>query len=235
MKQAAGLASMARMLKHYCTIRTAIERALTISWGRPRARFEQPWRRLASTPSPHKVDLGNASPLVPAWPARRWFNNDETKGAIMRLISAAALALLLQLMHLNAMAQSASTSSAPKSNLTRLLEAELSRLPARSGIYVKHLGTGEQASVRGNEEFESASTIKVAVMVLAFRLVDQKKLDLDERYVIKPADYRGGSGIFRYKDPGLNPTIRDVIMEMIITSDNTATDIMRWVAPCGRR
>jgi len=144
----------------------------------------------------------------------------------MRLISAVALALLLQLANLDATAQSASGSSEPTSNLTRLLEAELARLPAKSGIYVKHLGTGEQAGVRPNEEFESASTIKVAVMVLAFRLVDQKKLNLDERYVIKPADYRGGSGIFRYKDPGLNPTIRDVIMEMIITSDNTATDIM---------
>ncbi len=36
---------------------------------------------------------------------------------------------------------------------------------------------------------------------------------------------RGGSGIFRYHDPGLQPTLRDVLLQMIITSDNTATDL----------
>jgi beta-lactamase class A len=144
----------------------------------------------------------------------------------MRFISALAFTLLLQVTYLNTAAQFAHGASTPASNLTRLLEAELSRLPAKSGIYVKHLGTGEEASVLGSEEFESASTIKLATMVLAYRLADQKKLDLDARYVIKPADYRGGSGVFKHQDPGLNPTLRDVITQMIITSDNTATDIM---------
>ena len=113
-----------------------------------------------------------------------------------------------------------------KSNLTRLLEAELSRFPATSGIYVKHLKTGEEASVLGDRRFESASTIKVATMVLAYRLADEGKLDLDERMELKATDMRGGSGIYRYKDLGLNPTVRDLITEMIITSDNTATDKM---------
>ena len=36
----------------------------------------------------------------------------------------------------------------------------------------------------------------------------------------------GGSGIFRYKGVGLNPSLRDLITEMIITSDNTATDMV---------
>jgi len=43
------------------------------------------------------------------------------------------LAVLLQFLHGDATAQSAN------SNLSRLLEAELSRLPTRSGIYVKQL------------------------------------------------------------------------------------------------
>jgi beta-lactamase class A len=115
---------------------------------------------------------------------------------------------------------------AQKSNLTRLLESELSRFPAKTGLYVKHLGTGDEAVVRGDDHFNSASVIKIPVMVLAYRLAEQKKLNLDDRVEIKPSDLRGGSGIFRYHDVGLNPTLRDVITEMIITSDNTATDIM---------
>lgn len=144
----------------------------------------------------------------------------------MRFIGAIAIALLFQLAHVDARAQVAADSGTTRSNLTRLFEAELSRLPTKSGIYVKHLGTGEVASVRGTDEFESASTIKVAVMVLAYRLADQRRLNLNERYVIQPADYRGGSGIFKHHDPGMSPTLRDVITQMIITSDNTATDIM---------
>lgn len=121
---------------------------------------------------------------------------------------------------------SAQAQPAEKSNLTRLLEAELSRFPAKSGIYVKHLNSGEEASVLGDQHFESASTIKVATMVLAYRLADEGMLDLDERMQLKASDMRGGSGIYRYKDLGLNPTVRDLITEMIITSDNTATDKM---------
>lgn len=110
--------------------------------------------------------------------------------------------------------------------LTRLLEAQLSRMPAKSGIYVKHLPTGEEGMVRADEPFESASTIKTAVMILAYRLADAGQLKLDERVEIGAAQLRGGSGIYRYKDLGLRPTWRDLITEMIITSDNTATDMM---------
>lgn len=112
------------------------------------------------------------------------------------------------------------------SGLTRLLAAEMARFPSQSGIYVKQLGSGEEAAVAADRHFESASTIKLAVMVLAYRLADQKKLDLDKRIEIRMADYRGGSGIFRYNDPGLRPSLRDVVTQMIITSDNSATDLM---------
>jgi beta-lactamase class A len=117
-------------------------------------------------------------------------------------------------------------SSPQKSNLTRLIESELSRVPAKSGVYVKHLGTGEEAVVRGDDHFNSASVIKIPVLILAFRLAERSELNLNDRVEIKRSDLRGGSGIFRHHDTGLNPTLRDVITEMIITSDNTATDVM---------
>ena len=41
--------------------------------------------------------------------------------------------------------------SAPPSALTKLLDAELSRFPAKTGVYVKHLTTGEEAGVRADE------------------------------------------------------------------------------------
>jgi beta-lactamase class A len=109
--------------------------------------------------------------------------------------------------------------------LQRLLQAELTRFPGKATIWVKHLSSGVEAGVRADEGMNSASVIKIPVLVLAFQLADQGKLSLAERITITQADIRGGSGIFRYHDAGLQPTLRDVLLQMIITSDNTATDL----------
>ena len=110
--------------------------------------------------------------------------------------------------------------------LTRLLEAELSRFPAKVGIYVKHLESGEEAGVLADEEFDSHSVIKLPVLLLAFQMAEAGELDLDDRYEITRADLEPGSGIFQHHDLGATPTLRDLLTEMIITSDNTATGIM---------
>lgn len=109
--------------------------------------------------------------------------------------------------------------------LQRLLQGELSRIPAKAGIYVKHLKTGEEAAVLADEPFNSASVIKIPAMVMAYQMAEKGTLDLDARVTIGRADKRGGSGVLRYHDVGLQPTVRDVVMQMIITSDNTATDL----------
>ena len=120
----------------------------------------------------------------------------------------------------------AASAQAPPSGLTKLLASHLADFPARTGLYVKHLGTGEEASVRGDESFSSASVIKLAIMVRAFQMADAKTLDLNERVTVGRADLRDGSGVLQYHDLGLTPTYRDLITEMVITSDNTATDLM---------
>ncbi len=67
--------------------------------------------------------------------------------------------------------------------------------------------------------------IKIPVAVQALEMVDAGTLRLGDRTTLRAADVRGGSGIFRYHDPGLQPTLRDILLQMIITSDNTATDL----------
>ena len=114
----------------------------------------------------------------------------------------------------------------PPSALTRLLESELADFPATIGVYVKHLGTGEEASVRGDESFSSASVIKIPILIRAFQLADAHALDLNQRVEIRREHLRDGSGIFQFHDLGSTPTYRDLLTEMVITSDNTATDLM---------
>jgi beta-lactamase class A len=111
------------------------------------------------------------------------------------------------------------------SGLQRLLDAELERFPARVGLWVKHLTSGEEAAVHADDTFNSASVIKIPVLLLAYQLAEKGQLSLTERITIRAEDVRGGSGVFRYHDAGLQPTFRDVLLQMVITSDNTATDI----------
>jgi beta-lactamase class A len=130
--------------------------------------------------------------------------------------------------------------------LTRALDEALRSFPARTAIYVKHLKTGEEAAVRADDAFNSQSVIKIPVMVRAFQLAEQGTLKLDERVTLTRAMLRDGSGALQYADLGLQPTLSDLIQQMIITSDNTATDEMTtrvggvealntWLAASGYR
>jgi beta-lactamase class A len=124
-----------------------------------------------------------------------------------------------------ALAVSAAVLAQQPTALQTLLNRTSAEFPGKAGIWVKHLTTGETAGVRDAEMFNSASVIKIPVLVLAFQMADKGTISLDERITIRKEDIRGGSGIFRYHDAGLQPTFRDVLLQMVITSDNTATDL----------
>ncbi|MBK8247255.1 MAG: serine hydrolase [Gemmatimonadetes bacterium] len=103
---------------------------------------------------------------------------------------------------------------------------QLNALKAKSSLYAKHLPSGRTVAIRADAPMNTLSVIKIPVMILAFRDAEAGKLKLTDRHVIKPEDLRRGSGLIQNFDVGLNPTYRDLIEQMIITSDNTATDIM---------
>ena len=104
--------------------------------------------------------------------------------------------------------------------------AQIDGLDAKSALHAKHLPSGREIAIRADEPMNSVSVIKIAIMVLAYRDAETKRLNLQERHVLQPEDKRGGSGVLRSFEPGLLPTYRDLITQMIITSDNTATDII---------
>jgi len=115
--------------------------------------------------------------------------------------------------------------AAKPASLQAIIDTELPKITGRAGIWVKHLKTGEEAAFHADDQFNAASVIKIPVAVLAMQMVDEGTLRLGERITITKDDMRDGSGMFRHHDPGLQPTFRDVVMQMIATSDNIATDI----------
>jgi beta-lactamase class A len=109
----------------------------------------------------------------------------------------------------------------------------LDSLPAQTALYAKHLPTGREIAIRADVAMNTASVIKIPVMILAYRDVEAGgSLILEARHLVGPDDLRRGSGLLQTFEIGLNPTWRDLITQMIITSDNTATDIM--IAKVGR-
>ncbi len=110
--------------------------------------------------------------------------------------------------------------------LAESIDRQIAGLDARTALYARHLATGQEIAIRADEPVNPLSTIKIAVMVCAYRDADAGLFDLDERYTLGLADRRSGSGLLQTFAPGLQPTYRDLVTQMIITSDNTATDIL---------
>ena len=106
------------------------------------------------------------------------------------------------------------------------VRARLDSLPGRTSLYAKDLRTGREIAIRADDPMNTASVIKLPVMVRAYRDNQRGALDLDQRHILRPEDRRRGSGLVQTFAPGLNPTMRDLVAQMIITSDNTATDIL---------
>lgn len=71
----------------------------------------------------------------------------------------------------------------------------------------------------------SASTIKVPIIVEAMRQVRDGNLSLDTEYRVSREQRCPGSGVIAHLHEGISVTLRDLLTLMIITSDNTATNM----------
>ncbi|BAS28850.1 serine hydrolase [Limnochorda pilosa] len=81
-------------------------------------------------------------------------------------------------------------------------------------------------SFRAAETFPAASVIKLPILVEAFRQAEEGRLDLARRVPLRTEDQVGGSGVLKELEPGLEPTLRDLLTLMIVVSDNTATNMV---------
>lgn len=97
---------------------------------------------------------------------------------------------------------------------------------AQWGIYVKVLDTGEEIAINADKQMDTMSTIKIPLMIEAFRQIEAGKLSLTERVELTEAMKRPGTGILRSLDTGATITLKDTLMLMNIVSDNTATDFV---------
>lgn len=93
-------------------------------------------------------------------------------------------------------------------------------------VAVRHLTTGDAFYYHADDPMPTASLIKVAVMVEAYRQADAKRVDLEEKLTLRAEDRVPGSGILRELSPGLSLSLRDAVRLMMALSDNTATNLV---------
>ena len=110
-----------------------------------------------------------------------------------------------------------------RSQLQTLMAANADLEP---GVFIIDLDTGAYLDWEGATTFSAASTIKVPILLAFFEDVDQGKVRLDEMLTMDESVIAGGSGGMQYQTVGGQYTALETATQMIITSDNTATNMI---------
>ena len=122
------------------------------------------------------------------------------------------------------------TSPPPSRFETALEERIRSWVNAHEGevsLAIEFLNSGKKMGIHQDRVMPTASLIKMAVMVEAYRQVHTKKKKLSRTLQLKAGDPVPGSGILTpHFQPGMTLSLRDAIQLMIACSDNTATNLV---------
>ncbi len=93
-------------------------------------------------------------------------------------------------------------------------------------VYAEHMATGEVIEYGIPHPMETASVIKLPIMITAMKQVEEGTLSLDQLVTMESSDIVAGSGVLQNLSEGLRLSLRDVMMLMITVSDNTATNMV---------
>jgi beta-lactamase class A len=118
------------------------------------------------------------------------------------------------------------TSCASAADLQQQLKGMARRHHGQVAIYAKQLKTGATLAINADTPVPTASVIKLPIMVEAFARAKAGKKGLSEKVVLDEANQTIGSGVLGWLRPGVEMTLEDAIVLMIIVSDNTATNLV---------
>lgn len=140
----------------------------------------------------------------------------------------AAPALLLAAIVLLPAAPAPSADLPPKqaellAKLQQRVLAVDARLDGVLGVHVEDLSSGTTISVRPDEPFPTASSIKLAVLYELYRQAAEGRLDLHQ-LVAPPTSPVESEGILRFMEQGSRLTLRDLGLFVMALSDNEAAN-----------
>ena len=95
-----------------------------------------------------------------------------------------------------------------------------------AGLYVRDLDGGYGYGIRPDEQFFTASIIKVPVMVAVYRKIDEGDLSFSQQIEIKDEDWAAGAGWLQWEKAGTKQTVGDLLLLMMTQSDNVAANAL---------
>jgi len=105
------------------------------------------------------------------------------------------------------------------------LETMAAQHRGKVALWAKNLQTGDVVALNADQPVQTASVIKLPIMLEAIYQVKAGKHSLGEKMKLTKDNQVPGSGVLQFMDPGLELTLKDTIALMMILSDNTATNM----------
>jgi beta-lactamase class A len=92
-------------------------------------------------------------------------------------------------------------------------------------LYAHNLKTDQTVEIDAETPVKTASVIKLTVLSQAMHEVKDGKKSLADKVTLRKEDIVNGSGVLQFFDTPLTISFKDVLTQMILESDNTATNL----------
>ena len=100
------------------------------------------------------------------------------------------------------------------------------RFDGKVSIFAKNLKTGQTYDLGGGNRVNTASTIKVPILIGVFAAVQDGRAKWTDTSELTKQSKVAGSGVLQEMSDGTTVPLRDLIRYMMLLSDNTATNLV---------
>jgi beta-lactamase class A len=119
--------------------------------------------------------------------------------------------------------------------LQKKVSGLLTGFKGETGVYIKHLGTGEEVEIRADSIFPTASMVKIPILLGIMDKISSRELDYHQELLYRDSLLYPGEDILgSFKDSQV-VQLSKVLMLMLTTSDNTASLWLQSLAGTGTR
>ena len=101
-----------------------------------------------------------------------------------------------------------------------------SQFSGKVSIYAKNLNTGATYDLNGSNRVNTASTVKLPILIAVFTLEHAGKVHWTDTSELSKENKVAGSGVLQEMSDGTRVPLRDLIRYMMLLSDNTATNLV---------
>jgi N-acetylated-alpha-linked acidic dipeptidase len=189
------------------------------NWARPEGIPGRPWFKHPLYAPRYTYAAMTLPGITEAAEAADWPRAREQAGLVADAIAKNTALLESAALKLSAFAPATES-------LEGKLRAIRESFDGRMAIYARNVATGETTAIDADATYETFSVIKVPLLATVFERAREGKLSLADRLTLSADQRRLPSGVLFAMDPGLRPTVRDLLTLMIIISDNEATDVL---------